>query len=138
MSFVKSKCVIRKIYCGEKPIPHDTATVKYSRAGSSYECMKRGYGAALANTRQLTTKDVRNIKYIGDAYAKNLKRKRITSLNTLVSKTKNMTAAEKKALFMSCCKKSNGIVDHRAVNSLIMYLYEKGVDQLPACKIVME
>lgn len=141
MSFSKSKCIIRKIYCGDKnSVPKDTRTVKYSRAGTRAECLRRGFGVAEAKYKKdgVSANSLQNIMYVGEIYAKNFKKKRITSLKTLIKRVENMTAVEKKTLLTSCCKKSNNVVDHRAVNSILLYLHEHGVDDLPGCRVVRE
>ena len=46
MTFNKNACIIRKLYCGDGKIPKDTTVKKYSRKGTSYECLKKGFGIA--------------------------------------------------------------------------------------------
>lgn len=140
MSFNKSACVIRKMYCGNGKIPKDTATKKYSRRGTSYECLKKGYGIANWEHRKknLSKTSLQQIMYIGPAYEANFKRQKIYSITSLLSKLKEKTATEKRKIISNGCKRKNGSVDQKAFNSVVLFLHEKGVKGLPSCKITKE
>ena len=140
MSFDKNKCVIRKIYCGNGKVPKDTASKKYSRKGTNYECLKRGYGISEWNHRkkQLSINSLQQISYIGPVYEKRFKNHKICSIKSLIKKTGEMSAAEKKTLLQKVCKKSNDVIDQKAYNSVVLFLYEQGIKNLPECKIFKE
>ena len=140
MSFNKNKCIIRKLYCGNGKIPKDTSDKKYSRKGSSYECLKKGFGIADWNHRKknLSKTSLQQIPYIGPVYENNFKKNKIYSLTSLISKLKNLNLINKKEIITKCCTKSNGGIDQKAINSILLYLHSHGVKNLPSCKIVNE
>ena len=140
MVFRKSDCVIRKIYCGDKNVPADTATKKYSRAGSRQECLQRGFGIADAQNRlkRLRPNSLQNIVYIGDTYDQNFRKKGIRTLAGLQTKMKSLGANQKLDFLRKILIKKNKVVDQKAINSVIMWLHSKGVGNLPGCKIVKE
>ena len=98
MTFSRSKCVIRKIYCGEGRPPADTYDVKYSRKGSRAECLKRGFGAAMwaQKKKDLSRNSLQQISYIGPVYEKNFKRLKLGTIPKLIDELSNKTAAQKK------------------------------------------
>ena len=134
------KCIVRKIYCGEGSIPKDTNDKKYSRKGSRHECLKRGYGAALKQElmKTLPVNSLQRIKYIGPVYEKNFKKNKISSTKTLITKFNSLSKSEKNNLLKKICSRSNGVIDYRAFNSVVMYLYDHGVKKLPGCVLVNE
>lgn len=140
MVFNKSACIIRKLYCGEGKVPKDTHSTKYSRQGTAYECLKKGFGIADWNHRKkdLSENSLQQIMYVGPVYEANFKKKRVYTIPSLLKKVRDMTSAEKKTLITSCCKRKNGSVDQKAVNSILLFLHNRGISDLPACKIVRE
>lgn len=140
MGFNKNSCVIRKVYCGDGKIPKDTTDKKYSRRGTRYECLRRGYGIADWEHRKknLSKTSLQQIVYVGPAYESNFRKKKIYSIKSLLSKLSNMSAAEKKSLLADVCTRQNGSFDQKAFNSIVLFLHEQGVKQLPSCKIVNE
>jgi len=140
MVFNKSACIIRKTYCGDGKVPDDTRTVKYSRKGTRSECLKKGFGIADWQHRKkdLSANSLQQIMYIGPVYESKFKKKRIGTTKSLINKLQPMTAAEKKEIITKCCTRANGSVDQKAVNSVLLFLHDKGVTKLPRCKIVRE
>ena len=140
MSFNKSSCIIRKIYCGNGNIPKNTKLEKYSRKGSLHECLKKGYGLAQAeiNNKNLSNTNLKQIKYIGPVYEDNFKKYKIKTINSLIKKMNSLSANEKKNLLNKILLKSNNTIDQKAINSILLFLDEKGVKNLPSCKIVKE
>ena len=140
MSFNKEKCVVKKLYCGDGKIPKDTRTKKYSRKGSAYECLKKGYGIAEWENKKnsLPESSLQQITYIGPVYEANFKKRKIGTIKTLMSKTAGMTAKEKSDLVKRCCTKKNGDLDKRAFNAVILYLYDHGQKNLPMCMDAVE
>ncbi len=131
---------MRKLYCGDSTIPKDTATKKYSRKGTRYECLKKGYGTADWEHRKknLTKTSLQQIIYIGPVYEANFRKKKIYSITSLIKKTENLSVKEKREVIAAGCKRKNGSVDQRAFNAVVLFLHERGVKNLPACKIVKE
>lgn len=137
---MSSNCVIRKFYCGDGPLPKDTPRKKYSRKGSSYECLKRGYGIAdwEHKKKQLPATSLQQIPYIGPVFAGNFKKAKIYSINSLVARLKGLDTTEKRAIISKACTRKNGGLDQRAFNSVVLFLHDRGIKQLPHCKIVKE
>lgn len=140
MSFSKSACIVRKLYCGDGNIPKDTAENKYSRRGSSYECLKKGFGIADWEHRKkgLSKTSLQQIMYIGPAYEANFKKLKIYSIKSLLSKMDKLSSKEKKTIIVLGCTRKNGTLDQRAYNAVVLFLHDNGQIDLPACKIVKE
>lgn len=140
MTFKKSDCVIRKLYCGDGLIPKNTSTTKYSRRGTSHECLKKGFGIGSWDQRKkdLSKNNLQQIIYIGPVYESNFKRAGVKTIPDLLKKCKAMTAAEKKKLITRGCKRKNGTVDQKAFNSVVLFLHDHGQKRLPSCRIVKE
>ena len=140
MPFNKSACLVRKVYCGDGKVPKDTAEIKYSRKGTQYECLKKGYGIAHweRHNKGLSKTSLQQIMYIGPKYETNFKRLKVYSIISLLKKTSEMSAAEKKSFIATGCKRENGSVDQKAFNAVVLFLYTKDQGDLPACKIVRE
>jgi len=140
MSFNKSNCIIRKTFCGNGSVPADSSTKKYSRAGTPYECLKKGIGVGTWETKKagLSSGSLQTISYIGPVYESNFKKKKIYTTATLVSKMRPLSGAEKKRIISGACSKANGAVDQKAVNSVILFLHSRKVGSLPSCRIVRE
>lgn len=133
-------CIIRKIYCGDGKIPKDTRKKKYSRKGTSYECLQRGYGIADWEHRKknLSKTSLQQIIYVGPSYEARFKRKHIYSITSLLKVLQNLSASEKKDIIEYACTKKNGSIDQKAVNSVIVFLHDRGIKSLPRCKITRE
>ena len=140
MSFNKSNCIIRKTYCGDSKVPKDTATQKYSRKGTRHECLKKGFGIAdwKHRNKTLSKTSLQQIIYIGPIFETNFKKKKIYSITSLMNKLQGLSTKDKRELIASVCKRKNGGLDQRAFNSVILFLHERGVKNLPSCKIVKE
>ena len=140
MSFQRSRCIIRQIYCGNGKVPKDTRQKKYSRKGTQYECLKKGFGAGnwACLNKNLSPTSLKQIKYIGPVFETNFKKKRIYSTKSLVNKMKTLSAVQKRELLKAVCKRKSGGIDYRAVNSVILYLHSQKVGSLPSCRIVKE
>ena len=140
MSFNKSNCIIRKIYCGNGKLPKDTASKKYSRRGAAYECLQRGFGVADWQHRKtnMSKTSLQQIPYIGPVFEANFKRNQIYSITSLINKLDKLSATEKRKIITACCKRKNGSTDQRAFNGIVLFLYEHKMKNLPSCKIVKE
>lgn len=140
MSFNKSACIVRKLYCGDNGIPKDTATKKYSRKGTSYECMRKGYGTADWEHRKkgLSKTSLQQIMYVGPVYEANFRKQKIYSIKSLINKTAGLSTKEKREIISAGCRRKNGAIDQKAFNAVVLFLHEQGLKDLPACKIVKE
>ena len=140
MSFNKNNCIIRKAYCGDGKLPKDTNTKKYSRRGTAYECLKKGYGIADWEHRKksLSKTSLQQIPYIGPVFEENFKKRKIYSTTSLVSRLSTLPVEEKRKIILAACKRKNGSTDQRAFNSIVLFLHEQKIKNLPSCKIVNE
>jgi len=131
----KNKCIIRKIYCGEGKVPKN-----HSRQGTPYECLKRGYGMAdwLHRKKGLSPNSLQQIPYVGEVYEKKFKKYGIYTISSLIKKVGSLTSSEKNQLLRKVFTKSDGIIDQKAFNSTVLFLHERGLKNLPGCKIVSE
>lgn len=134
MPFDRKKCIYKPVYCGTKKLD----TTKYSKKGTGYECLKQGFGVADWTNRKkgLSETSLQQIKYVGPVFEENFKKKRIYSLRSLLTKMDSMTASEKKKLLKEVFTRSNGCVDYRGYNSVLLYLDDKRVTRLPKCETV--
>lgn len=137
MTFDPRKCIEYSLWCGKKTMPKEIKNNKlYYRKGSSTECLKIGIGAGIAQEKKNHYKeeDVRNIRYIGDQYALNFKKKyKISTLTQLITKIKSSTKEEKKKILQGALTRRNGGLDKRAYNSVLIYLYNRRISNLPPC-----
>ena len=139
--FNRSNCIIRKMYCGSKK----TVPSGYSRKGTSYECLKKGFGISDWQHRKksLSKNSLQQITYIGPVYEENFKKLGITTIPKLVSTLKTLSKQEKAKILKKACSKKypdskTRVVDQKAVNSVIIFLHDRGMTGLPNCVIVYE
>jgi hypothetical protein len=132
-TFDVTKCKIPTVYCGDKrkipksPDPHSV----YTRVGTRSECLKKGIGYGL-NQRKYGPDSIRLIKYIGKQHALVLAKQGIKTCKQLVAKVKKLKSKE--TWLSKVLEKTDGSVDGRAYNSVLIYLYLNGVTNLPPCK----
>lgn len=138
--FDPEKCKIPTVYCGKKsvvPKAKKSDDFYYTRAGVPYECLKKGFGAGfnVSETQNLPDNSLRKIKYVGETYTQNFSNKNINDLDDLLkySNTHNKPVLEK--FLKTVFKKKDGVLDKRAYNSTLMYLFTHGTKKsLPSCK----
>ena len=137
MSFKKEECIIPGVWCGNGPIK-DADKNKYSKAGTPYECMKKGFGAGYHTERakHLPATSLENIKYVGEVYDSNFRDEGIYTISQLVTYAQRHTKQELDDLLARALIKKNKVIDERAWNSVLVYLNDKGIadNKLPACK----
>lgn len=140
MAFSRSRCVIRKVYCGDGPLPGETRDKKWSRKGSRAECLRRGFGAAqwVEKKKGMSRNNLQQISYIGPVYEKNFKKLGIRTIPKLLEVMATKTPVEKRDLLKKGCTRANETIDYRAVNSIILYLHDNQISNLPNCKIIKE
>jgi hypothetical protein len=140
MNFNKEDCIVRKAYCGNRNAPPaDTREKKYSRVGTRVECLKKGFGAGSAQERSkgLRRTSLQTIDYIGPVYDARFRQRGVATLNRLITVMRPLTAIQKRTFLEYGCTKKNGAVDQKAVNALIIYLHDNGLE-VPVCHIVRE
>lgn len=137
-NFKEKDCYLPTIWCGES----DTLPKKgkndtyYRKVGSRYECLKQGFGAGTYTERKqnLPAKSLEQIKYIGPEHNSAFQAEGINNLDQLVRETSTRSASSIEKLLKSILTKSNKVIDMRAYNSILLYLYRHGNSNLPVCK----
>ena len=135
MPFKRKDCIVRRVYCGEG---RRYSKEIYSRRGSRYECLKKGFGIGAYSNQKLKENSLQHIYYVGDYYEKRFKRKGVRTLNGLIRRLKPMSADEKHKFLKQVCKKSDGVIDQRVINSVLLFLHDNGVRRLPKCVVFKE
>ena len=136
--FRETDCYIPKVWCGKEdnyPQGYHNDSY-YIRAGERHECLKQGIGAGIATAKKHPPTSLQSIKYIGEKYNESFKDAGIKNTSDLKKETKKRTPAQIKSLLESILSKKNGrkkIIDQRAYNSVILYLYRGGIST-PKCK----
>lgn len=136
MSYDIDRCIIPKVWCGNSNTIPKKNKKQYYKVGTRYECLKSGFGAGMHTEKRkgFDDKSLQQIPYVGPKMEKKLKKRGIANTKQLISELRDMSANEKRDLLKSTLKNSNGQVNNFAYNSVIRYLYENGVLDLPKCK----
>lgn len=132
MPFNIRECAIPEVWCGKGAIKASTdPLVRYVRIGKPYECMQKGMGAA--SKKNTPQNSVRNIKYIGEIHEENFAAAGIKTLSVLFSKMRSKSSEEIRTFLKRVLKRSDGTLDKRAYNSVLVTLYQNGMSEIPAC-----
>lgn len=147
MAYTRNECMIPTAWCGDGPMPANTIsqdrTSRYRHIGTRSECMKKGFGAGAAQERvkSLPPNSLQRIKYIGPQFDHNFSHNNIATIHTIddlthYAQSHNRTQVTR--LLMRVCVKTNGVLERRAFNSVIMFLDDHHIthDRLPRCKKV--
>ncbi len=136
MSFNIDACIIKQPWCGESNAIPIKKKKYYSKVGTRYECMKKGFGAGsnIEKRKGLSASSLQNIPYIGPKMESNFKSNGINTITQLKTTMKNKSALEKNNLLKKILVTSKGLLDKKSYNSTIMFLYQGGILNLPACK----
>ena len=136
--FKKEDCYLPTIWCGESnTLPKKgRGDTYYKKVGTRYECLKQGFGAGTHTERKqnLPVDSLEQIKYIGPEHSLSFKRKGIKSLDQLIKEMSTKSASGIEGFLKKVLSKSNNVIDMRAYNSVLLYLYRNGNSNLPACK----
>jgi hypothetical protein len=139
MPFNEKKCLIPTVYCGNKDdVPSDDdsdgVTSSYSKKGSAYECMQKGFGAGMHSERKKTlgASSLQTIKYVNEKHEKSFKKDGVISITTLKQKCRTMTPANISTFLKKHLKKGNEL-DKKAYNMVLLHLYRNGMASLPSC-----
>ena len=132
MSFNVNECEIKQVYCG-KGRTVDTQT--YTRKGTAYECLRKGYGSGMWNEKKKQYKKdhLIHIPYVTDTIMSSMRNQGIRNTYDLIRVTQPMTIQEKNTFLKKVCTQGNAI-HWKAFNSILLFLYNQHVDQLPRCK----
>lgn len=139
MSYDIDRCIVKRVWCGQADGIPKGDKKKYYKVGTRYECLKSGFGAGMYTEKRkaLPPKSLQQISYVGPKMEKKLKKRGIENTKQLISKLKEMTLGEKRTLLKATLKNANGQLNSKAYNSVIFYLYENGVLELPNCKDIV-
>lgn len=131
-------CVIPTVYCGSKsslPSYKRGDRTKYTRKGTPKECLSKGIGAGVYQElrNNISENSLLHIYYIGKVHNKNFEKHGIKTKSQLISyvRPKSKTAIEK--FLIKVLTKSNGTLDLRAYNSVLLFLHDSKVKGLPKC-----
>lgn len=135
MPFDVHRCKIKTFYCGKGELPEG-----YTRKGSGFECLKRGFGAGswTEKKKDLPEKSLQRIKYVGPVYEKKFKEKKINNTDTLIAKLSTMSADKKKKFLEKIFTRKNNTIDYRGFNTVLLFLHAANVKKLPQCVVVEE
>jgi hypothetical protein len=133
MPFNVNACNIKTFYCGNGDVLDRNI---YSRKGTTYECMQKGFGAGswAERKKHLPAKSLQHIKYVGETFEAKFKQRRIKDTDALVRKLSPMTAAQKKAFLEDIFKRGNGTTEYRGYNNVLLFLNAAGISRLPRCR----
>ena len=137
MSLNLDQCAIPKVWCGKHTPPkRRPGDLKYYyKTGSRSECVKIGYGAGMYGERKkhLPTGSLQQIPYVGDVYEKKFKKMGITNKHDLRREATTRSSKELGGLLKRVFTKKGGVLDKRAYNSTVVYLYQNGIGNVPQC-----
>lgn len=138
--FKEQDCYIPRVWCGEKDT-YPKGYVDdgyYTKTGTRYECLKQGIGVGIGTTKkkQLPRTSLQTIKYIGEKHEENFINAGIKTTTDLLKEMGKKTATQIKSTLEAILGKKGKktIVDMKAYNSVILYLYRHGVVNVPTCK----
>ena len=133
--FDPSECIIPEIWCGKSAVAPKKKGKNYYKVGTREECLKKGYGAGFYTNKKegLPASSLQQIKYIGDIHEASFRTVGIRTLVDLEREIRKKTSVEVDRLLRRVLAKSDGVVDMRAYNSVLLYLYQHGNSNLPRC-----
>ena len=136
MPFNRARCVIPTIYCGKQAVP--PANQNYTRVGTPYECLKKGFGGGKfgEQANNAPANSLMKIKYIGTYLEGKFKAVNINNMNQLRTYMKGRTAAQKRTQLRNILVNTNGVINQRAYNSVLLWLNDKGIGRLPTCYLI--
>ena len=140
--FVEADCKIPVVWCGESSTPpkKNKSDSYYYKTGSRVECLRSGFGAGthIERNSNLPTKSLQQIKYVGEKHEKDFKKAGISTTDELVKQLSKKTTKEMEGILKRILIKSDGKLDARAYNCVVLYLYRHGVGSVPACNKIVK
>lgn len=136
-AFDSDMCSIGKVYCGDSdvvPARKRGDDFYYTRKGTPRECLMVGFGggAAAERSKNLPRDSLQKIKYVGETYDAAFKAKGVNNLAELVEYAK-WNKNKFNDMLNEVLTKKNGTIDKKARNSVLLYVYNTGVNDLPSC-----
>lgn len=142
MPFDVRICDIPVVYCGSKNIPRNIpgSGKRYTRIGTNTECLRQGFGAGYYSERNkhLPEDSIQHIKYVGDVYEDKFVRAGINGLTGLKTKCRSLNSSQIQELLRGILLNKRNILDLKAFNSVLVYLYTSGftAESLPSCVLI--
>lgn len=140
------KCLIPTVWCGGDdartyPFKDPQNNVVYKRKGTNHECLKKGIGVGYqkAISKDLHPDSIIGIKYIGVTYLESFSKRGLKTKKDLINYAKKSTRKTLTSLLVSVLTKSNGELDKKAYNSVIVFLIDNKVpnSKIPQCHKIM-
>lgn len=138
-AFRIEECAIPTYWCGESDTPPKSKLndplIRYLRAGTRPECLRIGVGVGKYTTIKsgLPPTSLQQLKYVGEAYEKKFRSAGINNTNELLEFARIRPPSEIEKLLKRVLTKSNNVIDARAYNSTLVFLYRNGIGALPKC-----
>ena len=137
-NFDPMECLIPTVYCGDKnayPGYKTGDTTIYTKKGTARQCFTKGFGAGMYSTKRKYTpaQSLQLIPYVGEVYERNFTVFNIKDLKSLKQYCRKNGKVRIKNTIRQCITKKNGVVDEKAYNSILRYLYDSGITQIPRC-----
>jgi hypothetical protein len=136
--FNEEDCYVPIPFCGEGDVlpkgkKNDTY---YHRLGTRYECLKQGIGVGIHTEKRkdLPKNSLQQIKYIGEKLEGNFVKAGIRDITSLLREAGKKTSTQIESMLRPILKRKNGVIDERAYNSVVLYLYRHGIANVPKCK----
>ncbi len=115
-------CTIPQVWCGKGPVPNN---LKYSEAGTPFQCLRKGFGAGsgIERNKYLPSNDLHRIPYLRPAYIAQLNGSNINTLTDLRNHFVDLTRERQRQFLERVTRKLNGEVDTKAYDSILNYLH---------------
>ena len=130
------RCRIPTVWCGNGKMPSTNPQgSKYTRPGTRKECLSKGFGAGMYSEKHksISSESLGNLRYVGNIYIKNFGIFGVATLQDLETVAENVPSKTLQRMLEKVFTKSNGLIDTKAFNSTIYYLYERNLSDLPEC-----
>jgi len=135
--FKLEKCAIPTVWCGESDtVPKSKdPLIKYKRAGTRDECLKKGFGAGSnqARLKTLPRNSLQRIKYLGEIHESRFIEKGIKNTDVLLKEMSGRSTTSIAAFLKSVLTKKDKKVDIRTYNCVLVFLHQNGISNLPSC-----
>lgn len=138
-AFNPDDCATPTFYCGDDPAVPPRIPGKdtfYSRHGTPRECLTKGFGAGMYSERakHLPVDSLQKIKFVGEKYEANFAVEKIKNVDDLGWYVHNHTVSQIDAMLRRVFQKKGGVLDLKAYNATLLYLYKRGEPRIPNCQ----
>lgn len=84
-------------------------------------------------------RSLQSIDYIGPAFEENFRSIGINTVQNLLTIIPRLPdQATRRGVIEFACTRKGGSIDQRAVNAVLMFLHDSGLEQVPVCRVVRE